>query len=100
MHIDIRNAIDITLPADDPRADNWGEAMSAWFDVADVLEHELRAGLIPADWQYRHSPVCEGTEAYERFGFAAQHATLDDFVHAGNVLARYTRMLDRLGYSY
>ena len=93
MHRDIRNVL-----AADFDGDRWGSAMSAWFDVADVIYHE--GGPIPSSWQYRHSPLCKGTEAYARFGFAAHHAPLAAFYHAGEVLARYTETLERRGESY
>lgn len=94
MNPDIRNEIDLSGP--DP--DRWGEAMGAFFDIADVLEHE--GAEIPHSWGWHHGPLCTGTEAYERFGFAANHAPLAAFVRAGNILERYTRLLRRAGLDY
>jgi len=95
MHSDIRGMIDLGGP--DP--DRWGEAMVTLCDLAEVLVHTGHEDLIPREWGYRHSPVCQGIDGDNGFPHDSR-AMPSDLVHAGNVLHRYVRALERVGHAY
>lgn len=86
--------------------DAWASAMGAWFAIAGVLTIEGES--VPASWQYRPSPL--QTEEHERDGswladyffdaYRAGDINADDLRHAGDVLMRYSSMLETAGRSY
>lgn len=87
-------------------ADRYGSVMAARYSIAAALH--LRNLAIPKHWQYCPSPFM--TEEIERsedsisdilLTFYDDDAISDtDLIHAGNVLERLDRRLDRLDYSY
>jgi hypothetical protein len=99
MHETIRSLI-----RDCDSGDRWGGAMLARFSIADALHRE--GGEVPHEWQYGagagNGEVEPGDYFAEELGHAinAGNVALDDLTHAGNVLARYTGILDRAGHSY
>jgi len=108
--------------------DKWGTAMGLFFDIAEVLDMTDIAGDVTpepfAQWQYRRSPVgavpaietvaaraedFSGGEWSDDFSYgvvslAAAYRdgeiTQDDLIYAGNVLQRYTALLELAGRSY
>ena len=108
--------------------DRWGAAMNLFFDIAEVLDMtDIEGDVTPgpfAQWQYRRSPVvtvpaietvaaraedfAEGEWAddysYSQVALAAAYrdGEIDqsDLIYAGNVLERYTALLELAGKSY
>ena len=107
--------------------DKWGTAMNLFFDIAEVLDMtDIEGDVTPepfAQWQYRRSPVTvpaietvaaraeyfsEGEWAndysYSVVSLAVAYRDGDisqaDLVYAGNVLERYTALLELAGVSY
>jgi hypothetical protein len=80
----------------DLRGDEWGYAMSAWFDaVAVMYERKLR---IPEKWRYKNGGdvIQEDSSWFESF-----RAASDEQIQAiAHLLARYCEMLRRKGKSY
>jgi hypothetical protein len=77
--------------------DRWGSAMSLFFDVAEELHR--RHGDTPDSWQFRPGALGVGEpETYEAEIMTC--ADTPDLLRLGNVLYRYTGMLDRAGESY
>lgn len=90
-----------------PNGDAWGSSMGALFDIAHAIEHYGK-DYPPAHWQYRDSIACHGLDRDE-LGENDQARTIAaailrgreaEITHAGNVLDRYVRCLDRAGRSY
>jgi hypothetical protein len=89
--------------------DPFGFAMGAMFDLAHALEHYGR-DYAPAHWHYSDSPICHGLEkhmsgedeqARRVAAYIARHPERErEIIHAGNVLDRYIRVLERSGRSY
>ena len=81
------------------KGDKWGSAMIAFFTVANEINH--REQNTPSSWQYRPSPVMGDQREHDDGMFeACENANLNDLIHFGNILERYTQNLDRLGVSY
>jgi hypothetical protein len=101
MHPTIRQTLDL-----DRSGDPWAEAHEHWFAVTAVLN--LRGEAIPADWQYRPSPLqTEDAERRESWAageyfdaYDAGELTGADMRAAGNVLARYVDLLRAAGRDY
>jgi hypothetical protein len=118
--------IDIT-DADDWQYDRWGTAVSLHFDIASVLDmSDIEGDVSPepfARWQYRRAPFTvpdietvtaraddfhEGEwsddYSYAQVALAVAYRDGDitqaDLIYAGDVLSRYTALLDRAGVSY
>jgi hypothetical protein len=88
----------------DDSFDPWGSALSAFFQVADVLWH-ASAEEIPAEWDYRHSPVCAfGSDDFLAAELRFQHdfgrITDDDLIFAGTVLSRLVNFYRSQGLDY
>lgn len=84
-------------------SDPWGSAMGWFFGVADVLWH-AGEDSIPPEWEYGHSPVCDGPEDYPDAEisemFDSGEIDLADLVRFGNMLSRYTDILRAAGHDY
>lgn len=81
--------------------DRWGDAMNWLFIIADAMTH---LGMtVPSHWEYRHSPVCDGSELTD-WGWLDMvrdgEWSYAELVNAGNVLSRYTDALRNAGESY
>ena len=86
------------LRMDDLRGDPWGTAMGAFFDVAEELDRQGEA--VPDGWRYRPG-VCgppDYPESY--FGQEISGSHPGELTKFGNLLYRYTAMLDHAGRSY
>lgn len=98
--------------AEDWEHDPWGVALNLAFDICEVID--AAEGHTPARWDYHRgaSPVpsleslafMEGEESWGA-SFLAQavldgEITTNDLIYAGDVLNRYTRLLDAAGRSY
>lgn len=98
-----RNPILETMRDTFDDGDPWGSAVAWHFAIADVIA-EIDREQVPSAWEFRQSPFGADTEAYEYEAIietmANDGATLEDLVHAGNVLARYTHLLSINGYDY
>ena len=107
--------------------DPWGSVMGLFFDIAEVLNMaDVEGDMTPAlfeKWQYRPGPfavpdieaVAAREEDFSEGEFADDYSyglvalvwalhsgciTVEDLVYAGNVLDRYSRLLDAAGLSY
>jgi hypothetical protein len=87
--------------------DQWGNAMGFAFGICDVLWHAEDGTVdIPAQWQYRHSPVCREVDMDQWPDSELQEmltdglVSTDDLLYAGTVVDRYARWLDAAGKSY
>ena len=87
--------------------DAWGSALNALFDIAECLHRN--GAEVPGHWEFTPSPfVVVDTEldAESESFFAAQIDLLmrqghySNLVHAGNVLERFTHILELEGHSY
>lgn len=84
--------------------DEWGHVMNLWFGTADVLYHV--GAVVPLDWEYRHSPVCEGASfddwptAEIQTYYDMGDVNADDLVYFGKILARYAMILRAMGKDY
>ena len=78
--------------------DPWGQTMQWWFCVADELYHVH--GTVPADWQFRASPLGPANEPDEYPDCIVALAGPEDLIRFGTVLARYERWLRRAGHAY
>ena len=78
--------------------DKWGSAMIAFFTVANEISY--RDQNTPQSWEYRPAMAQDPREHEDHMFETCEAAELDDLIHFGNVLERYTRNLDRLGESY
>jgi hypothetical protein len=83
------------------RGDAWGSAMNIFFGVANEL-HFRDPEIVPAHWQYvppgRRCEDPRDTDDYYYDDLAA--AKTDDLIRFGNLMERYTRILDKAGESY
>jgi hypothetical protein len=90
--------------------DVWGETLSFHFAVAATLFH-YNPDLIPASWEYRHSPMCdwpgecgdtEGDYLGEMLSDGWDNAEWngDDLRLFGDVLSRYASVLRLAGKDY
>lgn len=82
----------------DLHSDEWGHAMSAWFDVAAEAFH--RCLDIPSHWEYRPSPCNDPRDLDSWFARVAVDASDDELIKFGNLMERYTRILQRAGKDY
>jgi cbb3-type cytochrome oxidase subunit 1 len=108
--------------------DKWGTAMNLFFDIAEVLDMtDIEGDVTPgpfAQWGYRRSPVvavpsietvaaraedfaegewaddCSYTVVALAVAYRDEVITQADLVYAGNVLERYTTLLQSAGVSY
>lgn len=98
-----RNPILETMRDTFDGGDAWGSVMAWHFAIADVMT-EIDASRVPAEWEFSQSPFGANTEAYEyQSTLEAMRdggATLDDLIHAGNVLMRYAAQLQAAGQDY
>lgn len=85
--------------------DAWGSTMSLLFGIADALTHADET--VPSAWEYRHAPGCDALSPDEDYDAIAITAAIDsrrvsweDARHAGDVLNRYSHVLERAGRSY
>lgn len=78
--------------------DKWGSAMVAYFTVANEISY--RGDQTPSSWGYRPAMASDPRESEDHLFEACENAKLDDLIHFGNILERYTRNLDRHGESY
>ena len=116
------------IAGEDDWHDPWGAAMNLFFNIAEVLDMtDISGDVTPepfAQWQYRRSPLvtvpaietvaaraedfAEGEwsddYSYSQVSLAAAYRdgeiTQDDLIYAGNVLQRYTALLELAGRSY
>ena len=113
--------------AEDWDYDPWGTATGLHFDIAAVLDmSDVEGDVSPepfARWQYRRAAIAvpaietvaaradrfsedEGADDYSygtvELAFAYQNGdiTQADLIYAGDVLSRYSRLLERAGRSY
>ena len=88
----------------DHKYDPWGEGMMLMFAVCDVLYANGEG--VPDEWEFR--PGLGGgaidpdnyLATWMNETYTTRGVTGDDLVHFGNVLARYTRIMDTAGRSY
>ena len=79
------------------KSDPFACSMNAWFLVAGVLYD--RGEDIPQHWQYK--PGLGPLADFDSYDIEEVQATpTEELIHAGNVLERYTRFLDKAGRSY
>jgi hypothetical protein len=91
--------------------DAWGDTMSAWFSIADVLY--VTGEELPNAWKYRQprseETVLENMHDPDNGDSLAQDLLLgvgdgtvsaNDLRHAGNVLDRYASILTAQGRNY
>lgn len=79
--------------------DRWGSAMGMFFDVTEELDR--RGADIPPAWGYRCGALGVGEpETYDAEVITELNPDDEDLLRLGNVLHRYTGMLDRAGHSY
>lgn len=77
--------------------DTWGNTMAWWFAVAGEM-HE-RGLDIPADWQYRPSPLGgKNDDAYETP--ICEEASDDALILFGRAMNRYATILKAAGKDY
>jgi hypothetical protein len=85
--------------------DLWGQAMGWLFAIADYLWHTSPED-IPASWQFRHSPVCNGDnpDNYElsTIGYMIVNGEItdEDVLTFGKTLGRYANVLRLAGRDY
>lgn len=85
--------------------DQWGTVMMWWFGIADVMWHHNPAD-IPAEWEYGHSPVCDGVDPDaspdEEIQTMLDQGDIDpdEMIYVGTVLTRYAGWLKRAGLDY
>jgi len=84
--------------------DVWGTALEWHFACADILYH-YDPDMVPASWQFRHGPLCEGIEnGYEQDMMDdlldEGIVDTDDIRAFGNVMERYLNILRKAGRSY
>lgn len=100
-----RNPVLESMRDDFDGGDPWGSVMTAWFDIAECL---YRNGAdIPADWEYRPSPLMnvgerpeEASMFYEECDLLMREGHYSNLIHAGNVLVRYAAQLKLAGFDY
>lgn len=80
------------------QGDKWGSAIIALFSVANEIS--WRGRDTPPSWQYQPSIAYDSREPDSPLYDVCKEAKLEDLIHFGNILHRYTRNLDRLGESY
>lgn len=94
----------LALVREDDDGDSWGTCMMHWFGIANTIHGYI--GETPAEWRYRPGlfvndvltdewPDREYAEAYRD-----ERLSVEQLLYAGNVLERWSRMLDRAGRSY
>ena len=86
--------------------DAWGEAMSWWFAIAELLYH---AGeTLPDEWQFRDSPM-HAADGWMPEGYTEEtlcelldegYCTLDDIKTFGEVINRWAGLLKAAGLDY
>lgn len=82
--------------------DAWGSTMEWWFALADVITG-IDASRIPSEWEYRQSPMGADIDSYayqEIIAVVCDGATIDDLLHAGEILTRYAAQLKLEGMDY
>ena len=98
-----RNPVLETMRDTFDSGDAWGSTLSWHFAICDVIS-EIDPSQIPSAWEYQQSPFGADTEQYEYTevleAMRGDGATLDDLIHAGNVLSRYAAQLRLAGQDY
>lgn len=102
----IQRIENVGIYLDREHGDTWGASMGALFGICDALR--VAGEDIPASWQYRPgmgaSDELSPDEDYEAIVITeavdAGALTWDDVRRAGDVLNRYTHILERAGRSY
>lgn len=82
----------------DNDGDSWGWAMSWWFAVSDHL-HFLSDVPVPAEWEFRPSPLGMSTEDLWQLDILSEYSP-EEWLAAGRILHRYTALLRRHGKDY
>lgn len=88
----------------DHRHDPWGSALRLTFSLCDVLWEN--GEWIPGEWEFRPSLGGSFIEDEDRdavdmnAAYESGEVTGDELRHFGNVLVRYTRIMDTAGRSY
>ena len=101
MAVNKREAL-ASVREDDIKYDPWGTCMMHWFGISETLYWET--GEVPADWEY--SPGMAGEPSDEPPGTDYAEAlksgrlTVADLTYAGNVLSRWSHVLERAGRDY
>lgn len=78
--------------------DMWGTSMQAWFDVASELW--WRGEAVPDHWEY--SPGC-ADDPREPDSYLSEYCgelDTETLIKAGNILCRYTAVLEKHGEGY
>lgn len=82
--------------------DKWSSVLAWHFAIADVV-YEI-VGHTPDSWEFTPSPFGAETECWEyetiMEAMREDGATLDDLIHAGNILQRYAAQLRLAGEDY
>ena len=83
--------------------DQWGCVMEWFFTVAHLIHHKCGLHNVPAEWEYRPSPLDTEIDAEEfhliKF-WDLDKFECDDLIGFGNVLSRYTDKLKAAGKNY
>ena len=79
--------------------DPWGSVMAWHFAIADYLTN-LDADSVPEEWGFVQSPLGSATDCYEYETLADEQPSVEDLIHAGNILCRYASMLKLAGFDY
>ena len=88
----------------DHKYNPWGSGISLAFAVCEVLY--ANGEDIPDEWQYRPGMGQGDTDPEDYYAvwmndvLESGEVTSDDIRHFGNVLIRYTRIMDTAGRSY
>lgn len=82
--------------------DAYGTTGSWGFAIADFLADS--GAEVPAHWEYRQGLAGTDTDTYEYQTLTELHenghASIEDITHLGNVLLRYSEILQHQGRSY
>lgn len=85
----------------DLRSDPWGHTLHHWFMVADEIYFRRPRLCVPADWQFRPSPLGPNSDD-DGDPFSETLRAADDaaVLRFGNLLSRYADRLRHAGKSY
>jgi hypothetical protein len=96
----IMSKLKAILKEDFDKGDPWGSAMTAFFTVANEVNYREGEGATPAAWGYKPGATEDPRDSDDHLYEACLFSTIKELIHFGKVLERYTRNLDRNGFSY
>ena len=80
--------------------DDWGDAMSAWFVIADEIYFNRSRLDVPDEWRFRPSPLGESNDPDDFVVGVVRLADDDVLMRFGQLMNRYCRLLKHLGKDY